>query len=242
MPERPVLIFDMDGTLVHTTPRMIDEFNYLARKLSTEPILPENIREVDRWNHYYWMPSQEFLDDMKVSDGKRDRSFWLCYARKHLNILGLTASETERVAQPLIDHLLIFLQTAQRTEVFFEDAAATVERLHCSGYRLGLLTNRSEDMFPPVALNELRRYFETVVSAGEVRYWKPDPRIFQVMLSRLNVKAESAYYIGDNYYSDVFGARAAGMHPILIDRNGLFPEATCTVIKRLSDLKGIFPD
>jgi HAD superfamily hydrolase (TIGR01549 family) len=240
MNERPVVIFDLDGTLVYTAPRMIDEFNRLVMELSTKPISPENIRQTERWNHYYWMPSQEFLDDLKASNGQQDRPFWLRYAMRHLDLLGIMPIESNRFTGALIDRLLVFTQTVLRKEEFFEDAAPAIQRLFDAGYRLALLTNRSPDMFPPIVLNGLARYFESVLSAGEIGYWKPDPQIFKAMLSRLDVDPESAVYIGDNYYSDVLGAYASGLRPILIDRRNLFPEAECQVIKSLSTLSDIF--
>ena len=50
---------------------------------------------------------------------------------------------------------------------------------------------------------------------------------------------ESAAYIGDNYYADVVGARAAGLHPVLIDPLGIFPDAGCDTIRSLSELERV---
>jgi FMN phosphatase YigB (HAD superfamily) len=43
-------------------------------------------------------------------------------------------------------------------------------------------------------------------------------------------------YIGDNYYTDVVGARQAGLYPILYDPRNIFPGADCLVISAISDL------
>jgi FMN phosphatase YigB (HAD superfamily) len=45
--------------------------------------------------------------------------------------------------------------------------------------------------------------------------------------------------VGDNYYADVVGARAAGLRPILYDPRGIFPEPDCETIKSFDELKSI---
>jgi FMN phosphatase YigB (HAD superfamily) len=46
-------------------------------------------------------------------------------------------------------------------------------------------------------------------------------------------------YVGDNYYADVVGARAAGLRPILYDPLGIFPEPDCESIRSFDELKSI---
>jgi putative hydrolase of the HAD superfamily len=72
--------------------------------------------------------------------------------------------------------------------------------------------------------------------AGQVSAWKPDPGLFIHALECLGVPAQSAIYVGDNYYADVVGARRAGVHPVLYDPEGVFPNADCTVIRRIGEL------
>jgi FMN phosphatase YigB (HAD superfamily) len=43
--------------------------------------------------------------------------------------------------------------------------------------------------------------------------------------------------VGDNYFADVIGAQKAKMRAILIDPEGLFPEAECTVIDAFDELQ-----
>jgi putative hydrolase of the HAD superfamily len=52
------------------------------------------------------------------------------------------------------------------------------------------------------------------------------------------VAAHEALYVGDTYVLDVLGARAAGLHAALIDREGHAPPLDCPVLRRLGD---VFP-
>jgi putative hydrolase of the HAD superfamily len=43
---------------------------------------------------------------------------------------------------------------------------------------------------------------------------KPDPRIFQIALDRLECRADEVVMVGDSWAADVIGARAAGINAI----------------------------
>ena len=65
---------------------------------------------------------------------------------------------------------------------------------------------------------DLTGFFETIVISGEGRTKKPDPQIFFTSLQHNELQAEDVAYVGDTA-DDMQGARAAGMVPILIQRN-----------------------
>jgi epoxide hydrolase-like predicted phosphatase len=55
--------------------------------------------------------------------------------------------------------------------------------------------------------------FDTLVLSAEVGVMKPDPRIFQLALQRLNVLPAQALFI-DDFQHNIDGARLLGMHAI----------------------------
>ncbi len=66
---------------------------------------------------------------------------------------------------------------------------------------------------------------------------KPDPRLFEIALEACEVKAEAAIHVGDDPTDDAAGARAAGIRPLLIDREGKrLPMVDLPVIRRLDEL------
>ena len=64
----------------------------------------------------------------------------------------------------------------------------------------------------------LTPYFGSVVISAEVGVKKPDPRIFDAALEQTGLKPEEVIYVGDTE-DDTKAARAAGMVPILIQRD-----------------------
>ena len=65
----------------------------------------------------------------------------------------------------------------------------------------------------------LSGYFDVVVTSQEAGNAKPHAGIFRFALDRMGLEPEQAIHVGDQYYSDVVGARAVGMFPVLIDRD-----------------------
>jgi putative hydrolase of the HAD superfamily len=59
----------------------------------------------------------------------------------------------------------------------------------------------------------------TVTSAGAGAR-KPDPEIFEAALELAGCRPEEALHVGDTEEEDVAGAQAAGIRPLLIDRDG----------------------
>lgn len=78
-----------------------------------------------------------------------------------------------------------------------------------------------------------------VVDSAVVGFEKPDPRIFEHTLDRLEVRADAAVHVGDTPAADVAGALAAGVTPVLIDPHDEHPNVTCTKVDHLADVVGI---
>jgi putative hydrolase of the HAD superfamily len=117
-----------------------------------------------------------------------------------------------------------------------DDVRPTLKSLHAQGYKMGMVTNRSGSVEDE--LNDLGflPFFDFQFTAGEIDSWKPDLEIFEHALYLAESSADSAAYIGDNYYTDVIGARNAGIYPILMDPRNVFPKVDCQVIRSVGDL------
>ncbi len=89
--------------------------------------------------------------------------------------------------------------------------------LHEKGIRSGVISNIS---FTGKALTDRinrllpKNYFEMILASSEYVFRKPNPRIFQLALTKADLKAEDVWYVGDNYKCDVLGSKEAGMLPI----------------------------
>jgi putative hydrolase of the HAD superfamily len=81
----------------------------------------------------------------------------------------------------------------------------------------------------------LARHLDFVIDSSEVGVEKPDPRIFRIALERAALPATEAAYIGDLYSIDVVGARAAGLHAVLVDPGRCWPPRDCPTAPTVLD-------
>jgi putative hydrolase of the HAD superfamily len=73
----------------------------------------------------------------------------------------------------------------------------------------------------------LRPYLDAVIDSHVVGFEKPDPRIFHAALAGARAHPERALHVGDLYAADVVGARAAGIHALLLDPYGDWEGVDC---------------
>jgi putative hydrolase of the HAD superfamily len=93
-----------------------------------------------------------------------------------------------------------------------------------------------------VARFGLAEFFDTILVEGEIGFGKPDPRVYQLALSRLNLAARNAWMAGDNLEWDVAAPQQLGLFTIWIDRQGrgLPPSSSVRpdrVVRALSELR-----
>jgi HAD superfamily hydrolase (TIGR01549 family) len=115
----------------------------------------------------------------------------------------------------------------------FEDALPVLDEIRGAELRIGLVSNGIRDLKEFVVHHRLD--VDAVVGSRAHGRVKPHPTIFQAALELLGVEAPDAVMVGDSLEEDVEGARALGMHAILIDREERHPE----VEERLTDLYGL---
>lgn len=68
---------------------------------------------------------------------------------------------------------------------------------------------------------------------------KPDPAIFTYALDAVGVAPERAIHVGDTPAADVAGARAAGIHPVLVDPFDHHPEFDGVRVNALADVAAL---
>jgi len=119
----------------------------------------------------------------------------------------------------------------------FGDTVPALSQLHADGYQLGIISNLRRDMSEICQRLGIGQYLDFVVSSEDAGAEKPNASIFMAALELATVAPEEAVHVGDQHRSDVLGARAVGIHPVLIDRGGWHPNVNdCTKIATLDEL------
>lgn len=149
----------------------------------------------------------------------------------------------ERVRDALpLDELEVAMLAALRFRPYPE-APAALEDLRRRGMRLVVVSNWDVSLHDQLAQDGLGRLVHGVVSSAELGAAKPAPAAFTHGLALAGVGAEEAAHVGDRVEEDVEGARAAGIEPVLVVRDGEPPELRPPVwtIRSLRELAALGP-
>lgn len=114
------------------------------------------------------------------------------------------------------DHLTAhFQETYASFSRCFPEAPSVLADLRAHGIKLGIITNGStrmqEDKIRHLGIMDL---VDAILISEREGLRKPDRRIFERALARLNVDATEAWYVGDHPVADVRGAFDAGLTAI----------------------------
>jgi putative hydrolase of the HAD superfamily len=102
----------------------------------------------------------------------------------------------------------------------FPDTVPALEALRGAGIRVVAASNWDVSLHEQLAATGLTPLLDGALSSAEVGAPKPDPEIFTRALALAGARPEEALHVGDDVEADVGGARAAGLEPVLIDRDG----------------------
>ncbi|WP_096199682.1 HAD family hydrolase [Bacillus sp. FJAT-45350] len=115
----------------------------------------------------------------------------------------------------------LFPANRRKSPFVYEDTFKVLDELK-KDYQLVLLTNGSPslqneklDMTP-----ELVPYFDYIVVSGAYGRGKPDPSIFEHVLTLVDATKEESIMVGDNLHTDILGSNRIGMNNVWINRDG----------------------
>ena len=135
----------------------------------------------------------------------------------------------------ILEHLQAEFETPAHFHLF-PDAIPTLESLRDVGYRLGIISNWSWNLPDLCDGLGITGHFEHIVTSARVGASKPHRAIYDYALHWFGAQPSECVQIGDNAVADVAGARAVGMHGVLIDRRGREHTGEYPVVRALAEV------
>ena len=163
--------------------------------------------------------------------------FWEHYLTALMDQLGPPAEARKELS----DRVIAGFRDTRTWSKVLPDTLPTLQKLKKAGYYLAVISNSDGTVEGELRSAGLHQYLEFVIDSFVVGVEKPHPEIFEIALNRAGFKPHESIYVGDTHPIDIGGAELAGLHGILIDRVGAYPEAECpriTSISQLVDLVG----
>jgi phosphoglycolate phosphatase len=187
----PILVFDLDGTLVHTAPDLLDSLNHC---LALEGIAPSN--------------PEGFLS--YVGQGSRamlERAF--AARRLPLDILRL-----DRLQAAFLEH---YVGNMPGNSALYPGAGRVLDDFSREGFLLAVCTNKLEGMSVQLLerLGTAHR-FAAICGGDTFTHRKPDPRHLFDTIRKAGGDPFKAVMFGDSR-ADIDAAKAAGIPVVAVD-------------------------
>lgn len=225
------IIFDLDRTLWdfdadtrNTIKEIFDSYNF-----------GNIIADFDQWYAVYKTHNIRLWDDYAV--GKvtkatlRDTRFYLA-----LKDFGIDNKELG------IEFGQKFVEQSPDTTTLFPNAHEVLTYLKNKNYQLHVATNGfNEIQFKKLDATDIRKYFTKIFTCEDIGYNKPNFKFFQHVISSLNSAKKDAIMIGDDFVSDISGAKNFGIDQIYFKPPYMPepPEKPTFMINSLIELKSI---
>jgi HAD superfamily hydrolase (TIGR01662 family) len=219
MPMIKVVLFDLGSTLVYQKDPWPPIYE-LADRALVDALASSGIR-LDLADFH--TDSHGFLGTYYENTNLENREYTT------FNLLGdtLVKKGFPNTAEPVLRGALAAMYAVTQQNWYLEDdALSTLDELKKLGYRLGLISNTSDDNNVQGLVDRwrLRSYFETIITSAALGIRKPDPRIFREALDHFDVLPGEAAMVGDMLNADVLGANQAGIYSIWITRRIKLPD------------------
>jgi len=108
-----------------------------------------------------------------------------------------------------------------------------LKRVAEDGLPIGAVSNAAfsgRALRAELARHGLEARFQFVLSSADLRIRKPSPGIFTAALERLDVRAQTTWFVGDTFNEDIVGALAVGLQPVWLAGDRELPRAAPTVL------------
>ena len=223
------ILFDLVGTLIYPK----DPVGYVYANVAGSFGFKTDYRKLE----------QAFLDVMQNEPSPKggeieEKKWWK-------NIVAKTFLACEYDLKDKFDDIfeVLFKEFTRKSAwAIYTDVIPTIEMLRAKSLKMGLISNFDSRLEIILKELDLDKYFDCLAYSGKVGYSKPDPRIFQFTLEKLNVLSEETLYVGDSVNNDYYPALGVGINAVLLDRENACKDKSIKSISHLNNLTSSYID
>ncbi|RIK83721.1 MAG: phosphoglycolate phosphatase [Hyphomicrobiales bacterium] len=188
---RPIVVFDLDGTLIDTAPDLLDSLNHCLGFAGLERAAPDELRR------FVGMGGRVMIE----------RAF---AAQKRT----LTTARLDELQAVFLDHYSGNIPGGSRP---YPGVLAALDRLEAAGYAAAVCTNKYERLSTAlIGALDLAPRFSAVCGADTFAFRKPDPRHLTETIRVAGGDPARAIMVGDSR-TDIDTAKAAGIPVVAVD-------------------------
>lgn len=233
-----VVLFDAAGTLFHVKGSVAEIYLRHAEKygVKSSPAMLVAVNAAFK-RAFQEAPPPAFAVN-NASDIKRcERLWWFDIVHNVFYRVGMFEGFDE-----YFDDVFHAFESATYWDLYPE-TRSVLKQLKEQGLELGVVSNFDSRLFTVLRGLGVAEFFDTVTISTLSHVAKPSARIFQLALEKHAVDPDEAIHVGDSVRDDLEGARRAGLHAALIDREGnhvlsqgLEADGRALILRSLEDL------
>jgi len=152
----------------------------------------------------------------QYSKGEVDRDFLIVERFRRPLAVGMGDSATKDFCLEVSD---FFLDSCADKPGVIDGAHEVMEYLKQKGYRMHMCSNGFHEVqYRKLRASRLIDFFDTIVLSEDVGVNKPAKAFFDYALQKSGADIRSTLMIGDNFQTDIMGAKNAGLDVMFFNR------------------------
>ena len=208
MPKIRAIIFDCYSTLIDikTNEEKEEVYNYLSLYLQYYGVR----MDAERLKSALYAEKEQYLQSQKER-----------YPEVDLETVFSNILKKEDRDNPFLAESCCKLLRVLSRERFqlFPDSLPVLEEMKKGGYPTAVVSDAQKVFYREEGeILGINRFFDFIVVSTQFGFKKPDPRLFNLACTLLDVPPVEAVYIGNDPEVDVNGAKQINMQAILLDR------------------------
>lgn len=210
---KQVIFLDAAGTLFDVRGSVGEAYAKTAKNFGVE-VASEQIHEAFLQSFYSATP-MAFPGVETAQIPALEFAWWQAVSAKAFQIAGVFDRFSDFPA--FFAQLYTYFATAEPWFVY-PDVVPALNKWQQQGIELAVISNFDSRLYPVLKALNLAEYFTSITISTEAGAAKPKSQIFEVALQKHGCTAGDAVHIGDSFKADYWGAKAAGLKAIWLNR------------------------